>query len=85
MPHGPLHEMFELLPSGGQRRSQHGIARHDHDLESRSQLEVPEQLPDPTFGEIPFHGAADLLAGGDSRPGLDPVPVWRTHTLISWP
>ena len=80
MPHGPLHEMFELLPGGGQRRSEHGIARHHHDLESRSQVEVPEELPDSTFGEITFHGAADLLAGGDSDPGPSGARLPHTHT-----
>ena len=67
MPHGPIHEMFELLPGGGERRPQHGLAGHDHDLESRCQVEVPEQLPHPAFREIPFHGAPDLLAGRDAH------------------
>lgn len=79
MPHGPLHEVFELLPGGGQRRSEDGIARHHHDLESRSQVEVPEELPDPTFGEITFHGAADLLAGGDPHPGPSGARLAHTH------
>lgn len=69
MPHGPLHEMFELLPGRGQRRPQHGFAGDDDDLEPWRQVEVPEQLPDPTLGEIPFNGAADFLAGGDADPG----------------
>lgn len=79
MPHGPLHEMFELLPGGGQRRPQHGFARDDDHFESRRQVEVSEQLPNPAFGEIPFNGAADLLAGGDADPGAAGATLANAH------
>lgn len=79
MPHGPVHEMLELLPGGGQRRPQHRFAGDDDHLEPRRQIEVPEQLPDPAFREIPFNGAAHFLAGGDADPGSAGAGLAHTH------